>query len=42
MSRLLFAMALALAACGADGPPERPGTGLTVSGQGAVGVTTGG
>jgi predicted small lipoprotein YifL len=41
MSRLMLALALSLAACGADGPPERPGTGATVSGQIEIGVTGG-
>jgi predicted small lipoprotein YifL len=41
MSRLLIALVLSLAACGADGPPERPGTGATVSGQVETGVTGG-
>ncbi len=43
MKRLMLAALLALAACGADGPPERPGTGpgITVSGTVEVGVTGG-
>ncbi len=51
MSRALAAAALllALAACGADGPPrppasepdERPGPGLTVTGSVGFGVTGG-
>lgn len=47
MTRLLLLTALAatLAACGADGPPERPGaadTGITVSGRIEAGITGGG
>lgn len=44
MRHLLFAVLLALAACGADGRPERPGAepGITVSGTVEVGITGGG
>ena len=42
MTRLAIALVLALAACGADGPPERPGTGDPVSGEVRAGVTFGG
>lgn len=31
-----------LAACGADGPPEPPAAGITVSGEVQMGVTAGG
>ncbi|MES2665331.1 MAG: hypothetical protein V4712_04475 [Pseudomonadota bacterium] len=44
MTRLiLLAALLALAACGADGPPLRPGTntpGLTLSGDARFGVSS--
>jgi hypothetical protein len=45
MRFLLVLGLVALAACGADGAPERPGqagTGVTVSGSVEVGVTGGG
>ncbi|WP_294981178.1 hypothetical protein [Tabrizicola sp.] len=39
MPRLLLLACLALAACGADGPPEKPATtGLAISGEAQVGV----
>lgn len=38
---LAFAALLTLAACGADGPPEAPAkTGITISGEAAIGITT--
>lgn len=44
MRNLLLSLAalLTLAACGADGPPERPGTtptGITFSGSAQAGIT---
>lgn len=33
---------LTLAACGVDGPPERPETGVTVGGDASVGIIYGG
>ena len=38
--RTLFAVGLflTLAACGVDGPPERPETGVTVGGDAYVGI----
>ncbi|MDH3263629.1 MAG: hypothetical protein OEM24_06500 [Paracoccaceae bacterium] len=44
MKRLALLALLTLAACGADGPPERPGAsaGITVSGTVEIGVTGGG
>ncbi len=37
---LALAAFLALAACGADGPPEAPAkTGITLSGEAAIGIT---
>ena len=40
MPRLLLIACLALAACGADGPPEPPSkSGLSVSGEVGIGVT---
>ena len=44
MKRLALLALLALAACGADGPPERPGAepGVAVSGTVEIGVTGGG
>lgn len=43
MRRIVFLALLALAGCGADGPPERPGTtvGVTVSGSIGAGITGG-
>lgn len=38
MPRLLLVAFLALAACGADGAPEPPSKGITVSGEAQVGV----
>lgn len=38
MPRLLMIACLALAACGADGAPEPPSKGLSVSGEARVGV----
>ena len=39
MPRLLLLACLTLAACGADGPPEKPvAPGITVSGEAQVGV----
>jgi predicted small lipoprotein YifL len=38
---LALALLLALAACGADGPPERPAPGVTVGGDVRLGVTLG-
>ena len=40
MPRLLLLACLTLAACGADGPPEKPATttGITISGEAQVGV----
>ena len=39
MPRLLLLASLALAACGADGPPEPPTkSGITVSGEAEIGV----
>ncbi len=39
MPRLLLLACLALAACGADGPPEKPANpGITISGEAQVGV----
>jgi predicted small lipoprotein YifL len=39
MPRLVLIACLALAACGADGPPEKPATtGVTLSGEAQVGV----
>ncbi|WP_424511312.1 lipoprotein [Rhodovulum euryhalinum] len=35
------AAALMLAGCGVDGPPERPASGVTVSGTAEFGVTGG-
>ena len=32
---------LALAACGADGPPERPAPGITLSGTAEIGIQGG-
>jgi predicted small lipoprotein YifL len=45
MKRLTLLALLALAACGADGPPERPGAaepGISVSGTVEFGITGGG
>lgn len=36
MPRLLLIACLALAACGADGPPEKPG--IALSGEAKIGV----
>ena len=39
MSRLIILACLALAACGADGPPETPSkSGVTISGEATIGV----
>lgn len=39
MPRLLLLAAVALAACGADGPPEPPSkSGVTISGEAQVGM----
>lgn len=39
MPRLFLLACLALAACGADGEPEKPATtGITLSGEARVGV----
>lgn len=38
MPRLVLIACLALAACGADGAPEPPSKGVSVSGEAAVGV----
>lgn len=39
MPRLLLLTALALAACGADGAPEKPtNPGITMSGEAEIGV----
>jgi predicted small lipoprotein YifL len=39
MSRMILLACLALAACGADGPPEPPSkSGVTLSGEVDVGV----
>ena len=38
MPRLLFLACLVLAACGADGPPERPSGGVKVTGEAQVGM----
>ena len=40
MPRLILVACLALAACGADGAPEKPAakTGITVSGDARIGV----
>ncbi len=39
MPRLLLIACLALAACGADGPPEKPtNPGITLSGEAQIGV----
>lgn len=39
MPRLFLLACLALAACGADGPPEAPvKSGVTISGEASVGV----
>lgn len=38
MPRLLLIACLALAACGADGAPEPPSKGLSVTGEAQVGV----
>lgn len=44
MKHLMRLAVLALAACGADGPPEKPAptTGVTISGTVSVGVVGGG
>ena len=36
----LCAVLVVLVACGADGAPERPTTGLTVTGEARLGVTS--
>jgi hypothetical protein len=38
MLRLLLVACLALAACGADGEPEPPSKGISISGEAQVGV----
>jgi predicted small lipoprotein YifL len=42
MKRLVVAGLLALAACGADGPPVAPTTGVTVTGEARIGAVFGG
>ena len=40
MKYLCLLAALTLAACGADGAPDRPAPGVTVSGTASMGITT--
>ncbi len=39
MRLLILLTALTLAACGADGPPQPPQSGVTVGGEARMGVT---
>jgi predicted small lipoprotein YifL len=42
MRRIALVALLALAACGADGPPVAPAAGVTVGGEARAGVVIGG
>ncbi|MDO8982619.1 hypothetical protein [Cypionkella sp.] len=41
MKRLPLIALLVLTACGADGPPTAPKTGITLSGDARVGISSG-
>lgn len=42
LKKLWFAALVCLAGCGVNGAPERPATGLTISGEAAVGIAKNG